>query len=641
MNIYLFVIFLLESAYMSKSPIASEKAASFKPLKNICLNQKDPKNLTKKQILKEFAAGPCTPIALVPATIATRLLVQIDCEVLKAENPQIFKICGWNACSKRFYEIWKRVPKPEYKLWISSLLGPISMFKFSDRKNFCFSKFMRLAVDFTKPPEEAAVEQKGFRVRIYGSTDDTQSKFECGDKSISDLAGNKFLESTATKSYDPIIKMLKRMGYIAGLTYQSLPYDFRLSIIGNQLNKSFKNNIKRLNKLTRKKVVIVGHSFGNSNIYHQLLGLDDDFKKNKIKLWLGLGSPILGADKTIKDIIAGDSSLMYLHDLIGLHFSAEIETVGHMISVFELLPINPFINFADSDWMKLVKKRMDYEKGKVPYEDSGFAFLPKITDSCSPANYGQFSPGCYMSFTNSTEYFVVKIEDDEYKDFEIEQLFKKYNMTTSTMDYYNYTAWSRSLDLKHPGVPYVPVVLRSHKTPKQYYFKDDIRKYINYHRFPKPEVTFGYGDGSVNTNSMLIPVLKWAYEYDNGLEGTAPVKIVDMCSTYNLKTDVYDVKEPGKAYEITINEFQGIECDCIKDTSPNNCNHSVINQDTKLMELLHGILLDNNFTYSKNFEEYIDNLDDEYLAEITTKCPQSVFRNNEREDKREIHEVDI
>ena len=610
--------------------------------KYICLNGKKPNKLSKKQILKEFAAGPCSPIVIVPATIATRLLIQIDCEVLRIEHPEIFSLCGWNACQKRFFEFWKRVPKPEYKLWITSLFSPMSMFKFSDKKNFCFAKFMKLTVDFTKPVEDAVIEQKGFKVKIYGSTSESHKKFECGDKSISYLLGNKWLESKATRSFGPIIKMLRQMGYVAGLTYQSLPYDFRLSIRANQLKKSFKSNIQRLNYLTKKKVLIIGHSFGNNNIYHQLLKLDSEFKKNTIKLWLGLGSPILGDNKTMEGIIAGDNSFLYFHSLFGLHFGAEVEAINNLLSIYELLPINTFKKFADTNWMQAIIKRMEYEKGNIPYEQSELLFLPKTTENCSPANFKAFATSCRFGFTDQNKNYVIKILDEEFKDYEMESLFRKYNVTEHTLEFYKYTAKTRETDFRHPGVPYVPIVLRTHQTPYQYYFDDDIRKYTDHHKFIEPKKIKGYGDGTVNTNSMLIPALKWALEYDQGLPGTAPVKIIDLCSTYNLKKDVYDVKEPGKPYEIVNNEFIGIECDCIKHKTPNSCNHSLMTQDSKVMELLYTSLIDNNFTYTDELDRFINNLDDDYLREITEDCPQVIF--NERrvnDNKLRTFEIDI
>ncbi len=75
-----------------------------------CLNGQDPSKLTKKQYLIEFAKGPCSPTVLIPGTLSTKLTLTIDCKMLQKEEPEIFQKCGWNSCSKKFWEFWKHVP---------------------------------------------------------------------------------------------------------------------------------------------------------------------------------------------------------------------------------------------------------------------------------------------------------------------------------------------------------------------------------------------------------------------------------------------------------------------------------------------------------------------------------------------------
>lgn len=50
--------------------------------------------------------------------------------------------------------------------------------------------------------------------------------------------------------------------------YQSMPYDFTNSIRLNSLNDNFLENIKRLYKLTGKKVTVLSHSMGTLNAYY-------------------------------------------------------------------------------------------------------------------------------------------------------------------------------------------------------------------------------------------------------------------------------------------------------------------------------------------------------------------------------------
>ena len=65
---------------------------------NYCVGRKDPTEMTDKEYLKAFAKGPCSPTILLPGLIASKLIITIDCKVLKATNPAIFTECGWEAC---------------------------------------------------------------------------------------------------------------------------------------------------------------------------------------------------------------------------------------------------------------------------------------------------------------------------------------------------------------------------------------------------------------------------------------------------------------------------------------------------------------------------------------------------------------
>lgn len=51
---------------------------------------------------------------------------------------------------------------------------------------------------------------------------------------------------------------------------------------------------------------------------------------------------------------------------------------------------------------------------------------------------------------------------------------------------------------------------------EEFYFPDDT-DYI-------------WGDGTVTSNSLLIPHIKWKLEHDQNLENSKPVRFVEMCS---------------------------------------------------------------------------------------------------------------
>ncbi len=47
---------------------------------NYCTNQT--KFKSKKDLLLEFAKGPCNPVLIIPGIMSTNLMVEIDCKVL-------------------------------------------------------------------------------------------------------------------------------------------------------------------------------------------------------------------------------------------------------------------------------------------------------------------------------------------------------------------------------------------------------------------------------------------------------------------------------------------------------------------------------------------------------------------------------
>lgn len=56
------------------------------------------------------------------------------------------------------------------------------------------------------------------------------------------------------KGFLNIGEMLKGMGYISGLTFQAIPYDYRRDIVGANVPEIITNTIDNLNKITGKKV---------------------------------------------------------------------------------------------------------------------------------------------------------------------------------------------------------------------------------------------------------------------------------------------------------------------------------------------------------------------------------------------------
>lgn len=104
-------------------------------------------------------------------------------------------------------------------------------------------------------------------MKIYGNTEETRGMGKCGNETSQDFMPLPFqIKKTRLLYY--WTQKAESLGLKKGLTYQIVPYDFRKSILCNQLKKNFRSNLERIHKLTGKKVLIVGHSYGVKNMYY-------------------------------------------------------------------------------------------------------------------------------------------------------------------------------------------------------------------------------------------------------------------------------------------------------------------------------------------------------------------------------------
>lgn len=137
--------------------------------------------MNHKQYLKEFAKGPCSPVMLIPGLLATKLMVKLNCEILMKYNNETFKKCGWNSCSKGFWEVkliqfWKSVPKKEYIIWIPSFIGPMNVLSLSKSSQDCYVAMIHNIYDLSKQVDDPDFirSKPGITVMIYGQTKNTR-----------------------------------------------------------------------------------------------------------------------------------------------------------------------------------------------------------------------------------------------------------------------------------------------------------------------------------------------------------------------------------------------------------------------------------------------------------------------------------
>ena len=109
------------------------------------------------------------------------------------------------------------------------------------------------------------------------------------------------------------------------------------------------------------------------------------------------------------------------------------------------------------------------------------------------------------------------------------------------------------------------------------------------------ETIFSGGDGTVPSESILLPGLLWLYEtikFPKEFPNT--IKFVDYCSVDNDGQVLYD-----KTYSY-------IGCEC-KRTDMNNCNHSMFLNDNNLIDYLKGLIYYNKEVNNRKNVDKLNN----------------------------------
>ena len=641
-----------------------------------CLNGKDPIKMSNKEYLKEFSKGPCSPFMVIPCFTGSKLVLAIDCEILKKENNKIFNICGFTHCNKKFYEFWKNVPKKEYILYYPNFFSPVNIYSPFKKPGNCFAEFMKVKVDFTKPIKDSILKTKGYQIKVFGSTKSTEKESKCGDGVISNvLPLPDIIQPKITKFFDFLYKKAKKMGYKRGLTYQSLPFDWRKSYTNNRLSEIFIPNLKRIFKITKKKLILIGHSLGVRNIYYQLLNIDQEIKDLMVKNFSGIGGNFLGSWFSNTGITVG-SDWWTILKYFGLSNKNTIDFMANTLSGYEARNYDPFVLFENEKWFEKIKNRMNYENDVFDdFKKSGFDFLPKKNDICS-SKENNFDSRCIMGFFNSTKHYTMSVNGRKYHKKDLDKLSEEIKVIEKVKEFLEITKQKNLNKLKNPGVTYIPFVLRTYPTAEIFIWNKEIKPFLKKNKYyPPDKIIYSYGDETVSTTSTLMAPLKWAYEFDQNIPNAKPIKIIDVCSSFNQRNSVYDdfgqfnnnqssfhilnflyyfgnidnkkqndnkisknnyhfinLKKSEKinlksGYQMTKNEFIGMNCEDFNKKIPASATHSMMISDKYWIEFFTNILKVNEISFSEKYEKFIDQLDDEYLNSMgRDDCPQIRYK---------------
>lgn len=590
--------------------------ADFPP--NYCTNLRDPKTMTRREYLKEFARGPCSPIILIPGLTASKLVVQIDCEELRSHDPETFSICGWNTCQKSAYEFWKTAPEKEYELWVPGIFSPMSIFSLTERPNFCFFRLTSFNFDFSRPASEFITAKPGRRVFPAGFSPLSRKTPRCGAPAMENLLPFAW-QTKDSKGFKKVFDTLETLGFRAGLSFQPLPYNFLLTVHRNEVQLNFKDSLERLLKYTGKKTVIFSHSMGNTNVLHFLSQLSQPAKKALVLNWLGVAPALTGSPGLNDLLIGGYPSFSIMNGRVGLHFRPSVESLSVRAASYDLMAREPFKTFEGQPWIDQLRKRLNYEQQfpKVPFEDSGLPFWPPFDAECHPEPHRRSEGSrCALGIIETIDQPILTFNDKDFAVKDMPEFLKDYAINEKVPKIYEKLV-TEELMQKNPGVPVVLVFGSMLETGVGWSYRGDKDTWYNSSLYHPRNTTVSHpGDNTLSTTSQLMIPLRWALEFDSQKQGSFPVKFFQFCSAFKNDQPLYDLRDPDSEYRIKANGYVGLRCECMKNSPGNfdDCSHGSMHTDSNVIGLLLEAMRANQRPTKEAFD-IIDGLAEEELAD--------------------------
>ena len=329
-----------------------------------------------------FILGSCNPVVLIPGVLGTRLVVNIKCEEFlkdKQKNAETKFFCGKKICQSSIF----KQDFEEHVLWPALFESPFKLYEDGDNKNnTCFGYFMQY---FNSPEEcpkmkpDSTIDNEKYicryhpavKITYYGGTNKTESGSKCGLRGIENIvdSGEIFIRddwvnSGASVGFYGINSRLQEMGYRPGFSLAGLPYDFRRFIKTNDdfTNKLF-DIVNTLYRNTGKKVIVIGHSYGNLNLLNFLTQSNNLFKE-KIKRFVAIAPPFIGAPKAVQSLTLGT------HE-----FRTEI--AGFIIDL-NIIAQKLYSSITPSSYELMIKPHFEILKDKFEYEQFTSAIAERI-----------------------------------------------------------------------------------------------------------------------------------------------------------------------------------------------------------------------------------------------------------------------
>lgn len=590
---------------------------------NICYDGKDPSTWTEKKKLQEFAKGPCSPVVLVSGIGASDLQIEIDCETLYKSDPDVFSTCGWTGCGPN-----DKKPKSEYQVWVSAPESEMSILSPLERNKNCFAAFFSTNYDYTKQ-SPAYLPKEGVKLKPVGATPGTrnQEASDCAMDGIVDLIPD-IPNPEWTGNFKGIRNRLRHMGYESGLTMQAVPYDFRINCGDDLLGKAYPKIVQELSEMTNKKVQILAHSMGNMRTAYFLWNADQSFKDKYIDNYIAVAPTWIGSAKLLSYLTCGTKTYTFpFHS--GFDWSTFKKTVYNFSSMYQMIPYNTFNSQKDTDWMKKIMKRIDYENGKT--DDPVFEWLPTKEERC----YLDWpdSPNCrsglYVLDNYGSDKDGNKITNDNLKEMLGKLTWNQHS------DYQWKGRESRYETLPNFGVNLTTIFSQVLDTELGYNFKVNPKDWLNsQNKFCTVQtggfdIIFKPGDTSVPSTSAVTPSIKFAEDFKNKVANAKPVKILEICSGVHAIDSPYDSHNDKGEGIYTKNEYIGIPCDC-KAGKDKHCDHVTMLWLKNFWNMMSTTL--NKGVRSQLTPEY-ENKDDAFYKNWVSTCRLFYESHNPEEAK--------
>jgi len=311
---------------------------------------------TDKKLL-HFIAGPCLPVIMLPGLYGTKLQVHItNCTELNIHHPDVAKDCGFDKkCTNGYDET----------IWISE-----SFFN-SEHTNDCGARLINIEYEKNNVTNHyEQVKTKGYRVTYYGDTPKTKADKRCGFGCVTNILDKKFYYGQRFPRGDlDLQNAFLALGYEIGINFFAVPTDWRKLGTGEFNFKIIEKTVNLAYKLTGKKAMIIGHSFGALTGLSYIYNLSQEEKDQKVARFISVGGPLLGVAKSLKGYIMSMNdfnSKVTLFNIITI-MDLYITTNNQKIYVFnfgveDLLPKTHFYkNNQNEEWIKIAIGRSDVE----------------------------------------------------------------------------------------------------------------------------------------------------------------------------------------------------------------------------------------------------------------------------------------